>query len=369
MTTKRAKKTTTAGKTRITVETPENPVEEQQEEEPTDQAILPDDEDIEEAVSGLPQEARIELWKWGEPSVPDEWNYIGRLPVHGFTLDAVSRQHGGGKYRAIIRGPRIGEDGRTRVVQLHRRHFVVGGGAPITPASDTGITVADMLKLNLQMMQTMMSAPKEPMADMIRAIHELSKPQGDPLQTAIQLVQLLKGDKSDQDSVLEILRLGIDLASERTDAGGIGAFAGAFAKLLADAKGQPAPTGAPALPPGQPVQPPQPTEDQQVEAMLQSMVQSLRIAAQRDADIDLYAEWLGDQIEGMPFLHPHVGGWLADESYPDNVLPIFVGVPEAWIRAVLNRFREMVQEQQEDQEGQEGQEDQEDQEDQDENQS
>jgi hypothetical protein len=333
------KKKATDRKTRVIVETPD-----QDEESLIPEAAIAksqEEEDVEELLTSFPQESKVELWKWDDPE-HDEWNYAGRYTIHGWSLDVVSREHGKGKYRVVVRGPKTGDDGRTRIVQLARRHFAVAGprGVPAEQSGGLGgISMVDMFKMNMDLMRTMMTQPREPMADLVRAIHDLNKPTTDPMQTAIQLVTLLKDDskKGEFGEMLEVLNTGIQLAEGRGEGDGLASFGRAFASLL---EKMPSDKGPPQVATIAPAALPSP-EMMNREFFLMSS-RFLGRAADRDGDIELYADWIVDQVEALPSLHPMVQQWFLDPSYPEPVLPLFPGVKPTWLRGVLLRARDIA---------------------------
>lgn len=338
--------------TRIVVEAPEEPEVEEKEQAPPPAV----DEDVEELLSQVPQEARAELWRWGEASSQD-WDYVGRFPVIGFSLDMVRDRFGPGKYRLIVRGPREDESGKVRVVQLARRHFSIAGAATGAAGNAAGnVSMLDLLRFQMQMMQTMAQAPRENMAELVRAIHDLSAPKSDPLQTAVQLLQLVQGkEKAGLGEVLEVLQMGMDLGervAEKEDS--LGVFAKAFTELITKLPTKPGAAvaqvgGASAAEPKPEIAPSQVTE---VKEWIQGVDAVMAPASRSGGDVEEWAEWLLDQIEQYrPEMASLLPAWFADPGYPsDMVLGLFARSDRSWLRAVLLKLRELAQTPPEDEE-------------------
>jgi hypothetical protein len=338
-----AKRTSRSKRTpkRVVVELPEEEVE--LEEAAAEVGVQKTEEeiDVEDLLTEIPLDARVQLWRWAEDG---GWGYVGQFPVQNFSLDGVAQKFGSGRYRVIVRGPRTDDTGRTRIVQLARRHFNIAGDTR-KPEEKIGLNLADMLSFNLQALQTLATAPRPDPAEMIKAIVELVRPSNDPVQLALQLVQALKGgEKTSIREVLEVLQMGMELG-ERTASpeDGLGQFAKALAglveKLPAKSAEKPAAIGpAPAPAPAVPA-----AADRDLGKEVTEFFASVRPvlirAAQRQADPNLYAELLLDQLPLA--LEPYLPLWLQAADYPANLLPYFVGVPEGYARAVLEEFRRL----------------------------
>jgi hypothetical protein len=68
----------------------------------------------------------------------------------------------------------------------------------------------------------------------------------------------------------------------------------------------------------------------------------MKPASEKDADIDLYAEWMVDQVESVTSLHPFLQQWFLETNYPEQLYPLFEGVRTPWLRAVLIRARDIA---------------------------
>lgn len=347
-------------------------------------AVLDDDaktppepgaEDVEDFIGQLPQEARVQLWKWAEPTA-DEWNYAGAFPPHGFTLDSIARTRGAGKYLVIVRGPKTMEDGKTKVVQLARRHVSVAGNlAPAGGATGTpGLIeqgLVQLMGLQSTMLQTLMQGmgQKESMASVVQAVAALvNKPSPPALSDDLMKVLIAKAlQREDRggggfEELLAVLEKGMELGAAAEGSDGLGGFAKVFADLVKDMRERR--VNAPAAPP--PVRvgpgvvvgeiapaPPAPAPDptaQAGERFFRDMTALLAAPSQRNADLDLYADLVVDAIP--PELDPHLNQWINDPSYPEPLLALFPGVAVVWLRALLLKVRDVLINEDDDPDGQ-----------------
>ncbi len=323
--------------------TTEDPVAEVEEPE-----LTPEDEDVEDVLQQLPQDAKVELWVWDTKT--DDWGYITRYPAHGFSIDTVAREYGPGKYRMIIRGP---IEGRMRI--RGRKMFVIGGPALAVatgagPPDLVSSGLVDLIKIQSEVMRANLSRPQESMGDVVKTIAELMRPATpavDPFKQSIEILQLLReggggGEKTALAEVREILEMGMELGGGGSD-DGLNVFGKSLAKLLdkMDTKPDSAPTpGTPAA--ALPAQ----TEAMRVmKEFFETANVVLGKAAARNADLDFYAEWMADNVPDT--LDPFFAEWFGDPGFPDVMLSVFPGVAPDWLRPLLLKARALLTEEEE----------------------
>ncbi len=326
-------------------------------ESPTSRPVQEDD-DVEEVISQLPQEDRIQLWRWDDPPGSQDWGYVGTYPPQGFSLDMVARTRGPGKYRLVIRGPREIE-GRIKIVQKYRRVFVISGVA--TPPSaggstDLGLSVAEAFRMNLQLLQTVIAAqanqPRESMAQVVQAVAQLMKPAESPLTVALELAKLVKesGSKGGIDDLIEALRLGIDLAreggGESSELATLGRALEKFVERIPprSVTTPQQPQALAAALPSVPESAPQPAAEARddVASLLELLAMGLAGPSQRDGDIDFYAQWVLEQVPDE--LVERVDALFGAPEYPAMLQDRLPGVYWPWARQVLMRARELYYE-------------------------
>lgn len=322
----------------------EDPVTEVEEPE-----VTPEDEDIDEVMQQLPQEAKIELWIWDGKA--DDWGYITRYPAHGFSIDTVSKEYGPGKYRMIIRGP---IEGRMRI--RGRKMFVIGG-PPLTSSGGArqpdvlSSGLVDLVRLQSEMMRANLSKPQESMADVVKIVAEMMRPPDrpavDPFKQAIEIVQLLKEGSGEKATgikeIMEVLEMGMELGSSAGEGDGLTVFGKSLAKLLdkMDMTGKPPSVETPAS--AEPVQIPAQSEAARgLQEFFQVANAVLSRAAARNADLDFYAEWVADNVPDT--LDPYFAEWFGDPGYPDVMLTVFPGVAPDWLRPLLLKVRALLTE-------------------------
>lgn len=314
-----------------------------------------EDEDVDDVLTQLPPETVVELWRWDTKQ--DDWGYVARYPVQGFTVDRVAKERGPGKYRMIIRGP---VEGRMRI--RGRKVFVVSGPEPGTLGGGgmdlVSSGVMQLLSLQTEMMRAQLAAPKDTPAQMIAAIAQLVKPQerltADPFKMALEIFSLLKESKSESlgiKDVLDVVERVMDMTPEGGD--GLGVLGHAVAKLVdkLDLTGHAAQAqrvrdaaearGIATEPKNLPSSP----DEKILSEFIATAAVVLERAAERGADPAFYAEWVAEQFDGLPdAVSPHIEDWLQNPAFPDILLPLFPRVEPNWLRSVLSQARALLME-------------------------
>lgn len=355
----------TARGTEVLVRTPGADPEPDPDLEPAARELTPDEEDVEEVVAQIPQEARIQVWRYEN----DDWAYLTTAIPHGFTLDALVKRWGGGKYRLVCRGPKTQDDGTVKIVQIFKRIVSVAAaanpapGSPGAPMIEQGLS--NLLTLQSTMLGTLMqqiNGQRDSTATMIQAIGALVKP---PPSFSDDLMKLLLTKVMNQDqggssleTMLAVLDKGMELGAAAEGGDGLGSFAKMFADLLKEVRDRRAAGGAPAPEPKQLPEAtvaghiePKPDDPRVLAArkFFMAATAMLEAPSQQNGDLDLWAEAVIDLLPRE--LDDELEQWLNDPTYPDPVMGFFPGVAAPWLRALLLKVRDLLTEDEPDDDG------------------
>lgn len=326
-----------------------------------DQPRTPEDEDVDELLGQLAPESRVELSRWSDAL--QDWAFVGKFPPQNFSKEMVQRMKGAGKYRVEVFAPTPDVPGR--LSRKGRRTFVVDGLSESVQRPPTSVLadgMADMMKLQMEMLRMNMSQPpRESMADVMKSVVELIRPALTPhppasplgglnlrdILAAITSFKELMGGGTNAEDIMALIEKGMEIGAMRGGGDGdpVASALGVIGEAIKAGNNQPAapPRRDPAIaghipPAASPAPAAMPLEGAaELTAFLETARAILLRASRKNGDPELYAELLADQIPES--FDQQLGVWFNEDTYPDMLLPMFGGIDPNWLRLVFLELR------------------------------
>jgi len=160
-------------------------------------------------------ESHIGVWRLASNG---EQEYLGRLPVTGFSLEEVSSRWGGGKYQLRVRERNVWRKAtRVRIAGRPKEPE----DAPAVSEEPKGSGIEDAIRdIRSLLMEMRNPPPQAETANPIMMATELIKSTQSMMEPYLR--RLSEREPSDADKMVEMVRLGVDLAEGRRKEEGYG---------------------------------------------------------------------------------------------------------------------------------------------------